>query len=209
MKKISFSALALLLAASAFSQKSFEGQIDCIKYDGIDTTNFSYYVKTPHVKILGTDKDKDEGIYLIDLSTKKTLVLSPYRKIYKEEHFDGTVKHNDSTKVTKTANTKTLNGYKCTEYIVENAKDNCRITYWIASGNFDFFLPMMNVFIVKDKFNQYYMEIPNSANMCPMESIETDMKGTTIAFMKAIKVTPGKVSDGEFAIPDGYSKMDK
>src|ERR1700739_2971577 len=182
MKKIlSLSAAVMLFAGAAFSQKSFEGQIDFMQYNGIDTTYFSYYVKTHNVKIVNTDikTNNDEGIYLIDLTTKTTLALSPIRKIYKDQPSTAPVKPSGTPKVTKTANTKTINGLKCTEYDVVDAEEGIKVVYWIARGDYEFFLPMMNILNRKDKFSQYYMAIPNTANMFPMEAYETDMSGAS------------------------------
>ncbi len=212
MKKIlSLSAAVMLFAGAAFGQKSFEGQIDFMQYNGIDTTYFEYYVKTTHVKIVNTDikTNNDEGIYLIDLTTKTTLALSPVRKIYKDQPSPAPVKPSGTPKVTKTANVKTINGFKCTEYDVADAEEGIKVSYWIASGDFEFFLPMMNILNRKDKFSQYYMAIPNSANMFPMEAYETDMSGASKGFIKATKCIPGKIADGTFAIPAGYNKFEK
>lgn len=212
MKKIiSLSAAALLFAGVAFGQKSFEGQIDFMQYNGIDTTYFSYYVKTTHIKIVNTDikTGNDEGIYLIDLTNKTTLALSPIRKIYKDQPSPAPVKPAGTPKVTKTSNTKTINGLKCTEYDVVDAEEGIKVTYWLASGDFTFFNPMMNVLNRKDKFSQYYMVIPGTTNMFPMEAYETDMSGASKGFIKATKCTSGKIAEGTFAIPAGYNKFEK
>ncbi len=216
MKKIlSLSAAALLIAGVAFGQEkkagAFEGSISFMQYNGIDTTYFSYDVKTTHVRIVNTDikTNNDEGIYLIDLTTKTTLALSPVRKIYKDQPSPAAVKPSGTPKVTKTTNTKTINGYKCTEYDVVDAEEGIKVTYWIATGNFEFFLPMMNILNRKDKFSQYYMVIPSSANMFPMEAYETDMSGVSKGFIKATKVTTGKIANGTFEIPEGYHKFEK
>lgn len=212
MKKIlSLSAAALLFAGMAFGQKSFEGQIDFMQYNGIDTTYFSYYVKTTHVKIVNTDikTGNDEGIYLIDLTTKTTLALSPIRKIYKDQPSPAPVKPAGTPKVTKTTNTKMINGLKCTEIDVADAEEGIKVTYWVASGDFEFFSPMMNILNRKDKFSQYYMCITGTSNMFPMEAYETDMSGASKGFIKATKCTSGKISDGTFAIPAGYNKFEK
>ena len=212
MKKIlSLSAAVMLFAGAAFSQKSFEGQIDFMQYNGIDTTYFSYYVKTTHVKIVNSDikTGNDEGIYLIDLTTKTTLALSPIRKIYKDQPSPAPVKPSGTPKVTKTTNTKTINGLKCTQYDVVDAEEGIKVTYWIASGDYEFFLPMMNILNRKDKFSQYYMAISGTSNMFPMEAYETDMSGASKGFIKATKVTSGKIADGTFAIPAGYNKFEK
>jgi len=53
------------------------------------------------------------------------------------------------------------------------------------------------------------MAITGTANMFPMEAYETDMSGASKGFIKATKVTSGKIADGTFAIPAGYNKFEK
>ncbi|MGP8216746.1 MAG: DUF4412 domain-containing protein [Bacteroidia bacterium] len=189
----------------------FEGTIQFIQYLGSDTSYYSYDIKDNNIRILNTDikTNNDEGIYLINLTTKTTTAISPVRRIYKDEPSPAPVKPDGQIKVTKTNNVKTINGYKCTEYIVENATDGIKVTYWIASGNFDFFLPMMNILNRKDVFSEYYMQIENTKGMFPMEAYETDLSDNPKGFMKATRITPKIVATGIFEIPAGYNKFQK
>jgi hypothetical protein len=215
-KRIILSIITFLTGYSVFSQDlkkstAFEGSIEFMQCIGTDTTFYSYDIKSTHVRIKNIDvkSNKDIGIYLMDLSAKTTIAISPLRRIYKDEPTPATVKVSGDPKVTKTTNTKTINGYKCTEYVVENAKDGIKISYWIANGNFEFFLPMMNILNRSDNFSLYYMQIKNSQNMFPMEAYETDLSGTAKGFMKATKVTAGTVAAQTFVVPEGYKKFEK
>lgn len=222
MKKLfSISLATLLIANVAISQehkkpapktsKEFEGQIDFMQYNGVDTTYYTYYVKGRHIRVDNIDPKTSniEGSYLIDLSTKKTTALSPIRKVYFDQPSPAPVKPEGTTSVTKTKNTKKISGYTCTEYIVEDKEEGLKISYWMASGHFDFFLDMMKVLNRKDKFSEYYLAIPHAEGMFPMLALETDLSGATKGEMKATKVKEANVMDGTFGIPPGYKEFKK
>jgi hypothetical protein len=213
MKKLlSISAALMLFAGMAFGQKPFEGQIDFWMYNNVDTTYYFYYVKGNHIKITNTDPktNNDQGYFLIDLSTKKTTALSaPFRHTYFDQPSPAPVKPAGTPKVNKTGKTKTINGYKCEEIVVEDAEEGLKVSFWVATGGFDFFVPMMDILNRKDKFSEYYKAIPKTAGMFPMEATETDMSGAPKGSMKATLVKAGTVSDGTFAIPSGYNKVDR
>jgi hypothetical protein len=214
MKKLlTLSAAALLFAGAAFGQKAaaFEGQIDFWSFNGVDTSYYTYYVKGNHIKMVNTDpkSNNEEGIYLIDLTTKKTTALSPIRHVYFDQPSPAAVKPAGTPKVTKTANTKTIQGYKCTEYIVEDAEEGVKIHYWMAAGHFNFLMDLLNILNRKDKFSEYLLAIPGASGMFPMLAEQTDMSGASKGSMQATKVSSGSVVDGTFSIPAGYKEFKK
>jgi len=210
MKKFTFLfTICLFFTSTAFCQNSFEGKITCMQYNGVDTSYFSFYVKNEHVKFTDskTDTGKEQSIILVNFKANTTVTLSPQRRQYYDYHAPDFQKLPGKTNVTKTTNTKTINGYLCTEYIVENQQEDAKISYWIADGNFTFFLPMLKALSLNyGYYCQYYLEIPNTSNMFPMEAYKTDMKGNTKGFMKATKVTSVSLEDGIFFIPQSYTK---
>lgn len=190
----------------------FEGIIDFMQSNGIDTSLYKYSIKGNNVRIENYDPrtKNSEGIYLIDLSTKKMTALSPVRKIYFDQSPTGAAAQPSGTAVvTKTANVKKINGYTCTEYDVTDATEGTKIAYWMASGHFDFFNGMMQVLNRKDKFSEYYMQIKNSTGMFPMLAIQYDMSGNNKGEMKAQDVKRAVVTDDNFKIPAGYKEFKK
>jgi|SRR6185312_5458556 len=219
MKKLlTLTAAALLTAGAAFGQKAgggFEGQIDFWSYNGVDTSYYTYYVKGNHIKVSNTDpkSNNDEGNYLVDLSTKKNTALSPVRHVYFDQPSPAAVKPAGSPKVTKTANTKTILGLKCTEYVVEDAEEGIRIHYWMTGTTYGFVYELLKVLNRKDKFSEYllylYSSTKGTEGMMPIVADQTDMSGASKGAMQTTKVTPGNVVDGTFSIPAGYKEFKK
>ncbi len=189
----------------------FEGTIDFIQSDGIDTSYYKYYVKGNNVKIDNFDrKTKNiEGTFLIDLSTKKMTALSPVRKIYYDQPSGAPIKPGGTPKMTKTGASKKINGYTCNEYLVVNADEGKKIHYWMASGHFDFFQGMLEILNRKDPFSVYYLSMPAMKGMFPMLAIEEDIAGNKKSEMKAEKIDKGAISDDTFKIPAGYKEFKK
>lgn len=225
MKKLySFLTISFLATAVAFGQTAhkaagggaaaagpFEGTITFIQSNGIDTSFYEYYVKGNKVKVDNFDpKTKTtEGTFIIDLTTKKMTAISPVRKIYFDQPSGAPVKPTGTPKAAKTNNTKKINGYTCTEYVVVDAEEGMKIHYWLAKGRFDFFTGMLQVLNRKDKFSEYYLEIPAIQGMFPMLATQEDLSGAVKGEMKADKMDKATVSDDAFNIPAGYKEFKK
>jgi hypothetical protein len=219
MKKIlSLSAAVILMATVVTAQDKgaktsggFEGSIDFMQYNGVDTTYYKYYIKGNHVKVDNYDPKTNniEGSFLIDLSTKKMTALSPVRKIYFDQPSGAAVKPAGKPTVTKTGKTKTIGGYKCTEYLVVDADEGLKIHFWMASGHFDFFGTMLEILNRKDKFSEYYQIITDATGMFPMLAEEEDLSGNPKGLMKAVKVDKGTIANDVFDIPKGYKEFKK
>jgi hypothetical protein len=215
MKKIcALISTGILFSAIAFTQNKpapFEGTIEFTQFNGMDTSYYKYYVKGNNIRLDNYDpKTKNvEGIYLIDLSTKKMTALSPGRKIYFDQPAGAPAKPAGTPKVTKTTNTKVINGYTCTEYDVVDADENTKIAYWIAPGHFDFFDAMLQVLNRKDKASEYFQVITNTQGMFPMYSSEQDLSGKKKGELKAITVVKAPQSADLFKIPADYKEFKK
>lgn len=189
----------------------FEGNIDFIQSNGIDTSHYKYYVKGSKVKVDNYDvRTKNiEGSFLINLETKKLTVLSPVRKIYFDQDPSAPAKPGGKPSASKTGKIKKIGGYTCKEYVVVDADEGLKIDYWMAYGHFDFFDDMLRILNRKDKFSEYYLEIPDTKGMFPMLAIEEDLAGNKKGEMKAIKITKASISDDTFSVPPGYKKFKK
>jgi uncharacterized protein DUF4412 len=211
MKKIfSFSA-ALILIGTVATAQSFEGTIDFQQYNGVDTTYYKYYVKGDKVKVDNYDPktNNDEGDFLIDLTSKKTTALSPVRKVYFDQPPGAAVKPGGTPTVTKTGKVKTINGLKCTEYLVVDADEGLKIHFWMAAGHYDFFSQMLQILNRKDKFSEYYLVMTGVTGMFPMLAEEEDTAGNPKGWMKAVKVDKGTIAATTFDIPKGYKEFKK
>jgi len=189
----------------------FEGTIDFMQFNGTDTSLYKYYVKGNNVRVENLDlrTNNNEGTFLIDLSTKKMTALSPVRKIYFDQAPGAPAKPTGTPKVTKSTNIKKINGYTCTEYDVTDAEEGFKIIYWLAAGHFDFFNGMLQILNRKDKFSEYYMQIPNTQGMFPMLAEQQDLSGGKKGEMKAKSVSKGAQSDDLFKVPAGYKEFKK
>ena len=230
MKKmfLSFVAFAIIAPAVTAQQKKghgtqtqartrtqtptpFEGTIDFIQSNGIDTSHYKYYVKGNNVKVDNYDaRTKNiEGSFLIDLGTKKLTVLSPVRKIYFDQDPSAPAKPGGKPEVAKTGKVKKIDGYTCKEYVVVDAGEGLKINFWMAYGHFDFFDDMLRILNRKDKFSEYYLEIPDTKGMFPLLAIEEDLAGNKKGEMKALKITKTSVGPDTFMVPPGYKKFKK
>jgi hypothetical protein len=222
MKKLYFlTSVAILSVSIATAQQKkaaakpaagpFEGTIDFIQSNGADTSYYKYYVKGNNIKVDNPDHKtgNSEGVFLIDLSTKKMTALSPVRKIYFDQASGAPAKPGGAPKTTKTGATKKINGYTCTEYLVVDAAEGLKIHYWMASGHFDFFQGMLEILNRKDKFSEYYLSMPAMSGMFPMMATEEDIAGVKKGEMKASNIVKTPLTDDTFSIPAGYKEFKK
>ena len=196
---------------AASTSTSFEGTIDFIQYTGGDTSHYKYFVKGNNVKVDNYDPNSKniEGSFLIDLTTKKMTAVSPVRKIYFDQPSGAAVKPGGTPTAKKTGSTKKINGYMCTEYVVVDAEEGTKIHFWMASGHFDFFVGMLQILNRKDKFSEYYLQIPSMQGMFPMLATMEDLGGTSKGFMKAVNVQKTTITDDTFKVPAGYKEFKK
>jgi|SRR6185312_782117 len=213
MKKLLLITSFITSAASfAIAQTgSFEGTIDFIQSNGIDTSVYKYYVKGNNIKVDNPDpKTKvSEGMFLIDLSTKKMTALSPVRKIYFDQPSGAPAKPGGTPVVTKTKNVKKVLGYTCTEYDVVDQEEGIKIQFWMAAGHFDFFTGMLQVLNRKDKFSEYFLSMTGMQGMFPLLATQSDLNGTKKGEMKALAITKAAQGDDVFKIPAGYKEFKK
>lgn len=208
---------AALLSASIGLAQSFEGTISFKMYTKTDTTLNMYSVKGDAVKLdqYGKKSGKVEGSMVFDLKAKSVKLVNPARKVWSTQKNEVPATITGSPKVEVTKNTKTLQGLKCTEYIVTNEAENTKISYWIykpdAKGSkFEFFSPVVNVLNRKDKQSTYWRQIKDlPAGSMPMLSIETSIKdGKQVTKLETIKVEKKTVDASTLTVPADYKKYE-
>ncbi|HXB12036.1 MAG TPA: DUF4412 domain-containing protein [Bacteroidia bacterium] len=198
-------------AAAKPAAGPFEGTIDFMQMNGADTSYYKYYVKGNNIKVDNPDHKtgNSEGVFLIDLSTKKMTALSPVRKIYFDQASGAPAKAGGPPKTTKTGATKKINGYTCNEYLVVDAEEGLKIHYWMAAGHFDFFTGMLTILNRKDKFSEYFLSMTGMTGMFPMMATEEDISGAKKGEMKASNIVKTSLTDDTFSIPAGYKEFKK
>lgn len=207
LKVIAFAFTAILPAA--VSAQSFEGVIEFKKMTENDTTGYVYYIKGNNVRIdeIGARSKKVEGSFLIDTKAGTMKFLSHDRKTWGEHKSGAAPAVGGKPVVTKTTNVKMLHGYKCTEYVVKNADENASISFWIASGKFNFFKPMLKLLNRKEKFATYYPLLPVKDGAFAMLAVQNNNAGKETGRLEVTRLEKKAVDGALFAIPKDYSEF--
>lgn len=210
MKKL-FTLLSsvVLMVATTASAQSFEGQIEFTKTIGPVTANYTYYVKDHMVRVeeLGEDGEL-QGIMLVDTEANTVTALSPERKMFIDVPNDREPKKVDIT-IDRTNNKKTINGVECTEWIVGCMGDGREAAYWVAKGDYHFFVPMLNTLNRKDKLAVYFNLIPDVNGVFPLEGVERKINGTEISRLQVNNIARSAQPQHLFEIPAGYTKFER
>lgn len=212
MKKLFFSALFAFTGILIASAQSFEGVIEFKKQTTTDTVNYIYYVKGDKVRLdeIGSKSKKVEGSFIIDLKTNTMLSLSHERKLYIEQASGTPAPVAGKPEVKKTGNTKTIQGMKCTEYIVKNAEEKVQVTYWLADNHYDFFFKLLKVLNRKDKSAVYVQQITGVDGSFPFLSSQVNLETNKEEVkMEVTKVEKKVVDASKFEVPKDYQKFQK
>lgn len=216
MKKLFFTSLFVpvvigTLFHTTFAQ-SFEGIIEFKKQTLSDTVNYVYYVKGDKVRLdeIGNKSKKTEGSFLIDLKASTNLALSHDRKLYIEQTTGAPPVIEGKMEISKTKEVKTIQGYKCVQYVAKNTTENVQVTYWVASGKFDFFPKLLKILNRKDKSAVYFQQLTGVEGMFPFLSSQINLAtGKEELKMEVTKIEKKAVDAAKFEIPKEYQKFQK
>jgi hypothetical protein len=212
MNKIKLLAAGLSLSVMAVAQ-SYEGSIEFKMETTKDTTTNIYYVKGNDVKLdqIGRKSGKVEGSFVFNLATNEIRFVNPVRKVWGEHKSETAPMIKGTCVSSKGTNTKMVQGQKCTEYIVKNADENTQITYWIAPGKYDFFMPLVKAWNRKDKQSIYFNQIKDlPKGSMPLLSEEKQISdGKLISKLEVSKMSKGGVDPSKLAIPADYKKFEQ
>ncbi len=212
MTKIKLLAASLTLAVASVAQ-NFEGSIEFKMETNKDTTTNIYYVKGNDVKLdqIGRKSGKVEGSFVFDLSTNQIKYVNPVRKVWGEHKSETTPAIQGSCVSSKSGAIKTLQGQKCTEYVVKNTEENTEIAYWIAPGKYDFFVPMVKAWNRKDKQSIYFNQIKDlpKGSMPFLSEERTLSDGKLVSKLEVSKITKGNIDASKLAIPADYKKFEQ
>lgn len=212
MNKIKLLVASLALSIASVAQ-NFEGTIEFKMETNKDTTTNIYYVKGNDVKLdqIGRKSGKVEGSFVFDLATNQIKYVNPVRKVW-GEHKSETVPTIQGTCVSsKSGAVKTLQGQKCTEYVVKNTEENTEIAYWIAPGKYDFFAPMVKAWNRKDKQSIYFNQIKDlpKGSMPLLSEERTISDGKLISKLEVSKMSKGTIDAAKLSIPGDYKKFEQ
>lgn len=200
--------MMLVMSAMTFAQ-SFEGVIQFTKTKGPIVSTYKYYVKGEHIRVEEINKEGEiEGIMLVNTKENTVMALSPERKIYMDVPNDRKLPV-PSVEVAKMKNRKEINGYQCAEWKVTNASEGRVVTYWVAEGEFDFFIPLLKTLKRKERLSTYFQALEGTDGMFTFEGVETLKDGTEIERLEVTKVLKGDIGLDMFVLPAGYTKFEK
>jgi hypothetical protein len=210
IKKSALSFILFMGIVSLATAQGFEGTIEFKQYTPKDTTLNIYYIKGNKIRLdqLGKTSHKAEGSFLFDLNASKITGLNHSRKVYNNVDVSKSVSNNKIDTVIKLKDTKTILGYKCVGYTVKSKTDNVQITYWMASGNFNFFTPFVVLWNRKDKASVYYRAIKDTKGMIPLLSVEADLSGKETGKLEVIKIDKKAVDASMLDIPKDFKKFE-
>ena len=203
------SLFALVLVATSTQAQRFEGSIGFTKNIGPVTANYIYHVKGDMIRVEELDETGAiQGIMLVDTKKNSVVALSPERKMYID--VPNRRKSGETpTEVKATGKHQTINGYDCEEWLVQSAEEGRKVSYWVASKDFDFFVPMLKTLNRKDKMALYYMSLPNADGTFPMRGTEVKSDGMELTRLEVTKVQKSTLTADMFSIPTGYTKFER
>jgi hypothetical protein len=150
-----------------------------------------------------------EGSFVIDLGNNEIKFVAPARKVWGKHKFESAPVVKGTCEVTKTKNTKTLVGKKCTEYVVKNTEENTMISYWITTDKIDFFIPMVKLWNRKDKPSVYFNQIKDlPKGSMPMLSTETTLDGKPVGKLEVTKIEKKTIDPSQVSIPADYKEFE-
>lgn len=200
------------VVAGTVSAQSFEGVIEFKKQTTTDTVNYVYYVKGDKVRLdeIGNISKKPGGSFIVDLKTSSMISLSHERKLYIEQASGTPATVTGKPEVIKTGNVKTILGQKCSEYVVKNPDEKVQVTYWLASGKYDFLLKFLKVLNRKDKTSLYFQQLTGVEGMFPFLSVQTNLETNSVDVrMEVTRIEKKTIDAAKFDIPKDYQKFQK
>jgi hypothetical protein len=202
-----------LLAPVLMSAQSFTGSIEFKYFTTKDTTINIYNIKDKAVKLdqFGKKTGAVEGSFVFDLNANTIKFVNPKRKVWGEHKSDTPPILKGVCESSKTKNTKTVQGVKCNEYVVKNTEENTVISYWVAGGKYEFFVPLVKLWNRKDKQSIYFnniKDLPEGA--MPMLSEEKQISdGKVVTRLEVTKITKGGIDEAKLQVPADYKKFEQ
>lgn len=204
-----FFLLVLFPVFATLKAQNFEGVIEFKKQTGPDVVNYLYYVKGDKVRIdeFTPGTRTVSGSFIVDTKTGSMIFLSPDRKLWGTRVQKGAAAAPAGAVASTTKATKTLFGYKCSEQVVTHAADSTQISYWIAPGKFNFFLPMLKLLNRQENFSTYYFALTVKEGAMPLLAVEKDLNGNEKSRLEVTRLEQKVLTEGLFEIPKDYTEV--
>ncbi len=198
----------IVLSLTSYAQ-SFEGIIEFKKQSGKNIVNYVYYVKGDQVRIdeFAPGTRDVSGSFLVDTKAGTMRYLNHDRKMWGTRTPKGGAAAPAGCVVTATKATRELFGYKCSEQVVKNTADSTQITYYLASGKFSFFTPMMKLLNRQEKFSTYFFAMTVKDGAMPLLAIEKDLAGNEKGRLEVTRLEQKTLAAGLFDIPKDYTEV--
>lgn len=209
MRKIYLALLFSLVAVLAWSQGTFEGEVNYVKTSFSDTSYYTYIIKGNRVRINESNKYKTVvKSYIINLQDNSIIVLNPSMQIYTTIDSKNVTGAGQGMSVINTGNYKYINGYKCDQWRVKNEKENTEITYWVAGGNYNFYTSISQVAIPLEDYYLFYNALPTAKvkGGLPLLIEDKTLLRASKSTLSIISIKSRPVSDTVFRISN-YKKV--
>lgn len=186
---------------------SFEGKIDIVQKTCYETMYFTYLIQDDNVRIDKFDHDhKILQSLIIDLSKEEVFILSPDKKLYTK--LETTIDNSAETEnfsISKTDNSKLVNGVKCNQWRVKNIDRNTEVAYWVVQDNYYFFNDLIKLLNRTDKTYEFFGKIPETHGFFPMLSVERTLLRKEKLRTSVVNIDEKKIDDSVFTIPEDYT----
>jgi hypothetical protein len=207
--------LALLAVAGCShptsSLASFEGHIAMRATSGAETRDMTLSAKGAKLRfdIKGPDGSTTHAVY--DSAANVMLVFIDASKKYMALDFsskEAAPNTNPSTStITKAGGKKIIAGYECEQWTAKDAAGH-RSEVCIAQGIAYFDPTRLRPGAANQPESPLAKEFREKKSF-PLESIEYDAAGKELSRTEVVKIEPTSLPDGDFAVPEGYTKIDK
>ncbi|MGL5889207.1 MAG: DUF4412 domain-containing protein [Bacteroidia bacterium] len=201
--------LCCTFLAGLAGAQNFEGIIEFKKQTLTDTVNYVYSVKGDQVRIdeISPRTHRIGGSYLLNTKEGTTIYLNHELKT--------TVRRANTDKstvpagltVTSSKETKSFFGYKCSKYSVTNTADNSSIHYYVASGKFTFFVPMLELLNRREDFSAHFLALPAKDGALPLLAVKYDAAGKEVGRLEAARIEKKAISASVFDVPKDYKEF--
>ena len=190
---------------------NFEGTINFIKESVYDTSYISLRIKNDMVRIDEFNAKKSiENSFIVNLSNKTIVALSPKSKFYKVLNQPASPKpKNKNVIIIKTENYIDYNGCTCYQWRVKDILHNTEVAYWVCNRDFAFFEALLKIFDAQDIGIELFTDIPNASGMFPMLTVERTLLRKLKQQIAVVGIKEEHLNDNLFKIPRDHQKIEQ
>jgi hypothetical protein len=190
--------ILIFLGTVTFAQEVFEGKVVFNVEEKGNKQVMDYYAKNEKYRMEMPDKG---GIILFNKKKLKMYVLMEDQKMYIESDMFPLSTTGDGGSISKTSETKNILGYDCEKFVFE--QKDMKGEAWMTKelGTFMFFIEEQK------EMPSWQSEIVD-AGYFPLQVTQHDERRNVTSVYDVKEVTPMKLSDDLFEVPQSYNKLD-